>query len=77
MYTEKRSKKLKWSKFKCLTHHIRSEFGFQNLKSISIQNGTFRTNKSLKKMVFRRKDLNRKCRPRNGRKSKNGQNSRV
>ena len=28
-------------------------------------------------MVFVRKDLHRKCRPRNGRKGQNGQNSRV
>ena len=61
----------------CLSHHIRSEFGFQNIRSIVIQNGTFRRNKVTKKMVFGRKDLHRKCRPGNGRKSQNGQNSRV
>ena len=77
MLTDKWAKKLKWIKFTCLTHHIRSEFGFQNLRSIVIQNGTFRINKSMKKMVFGRKDLHLKCRPRNWRKSQKGQNSRV
>ena len=77
METGKWAKKSKWSKFTCLTHHIRSEFGFQNLRSIVIQNGTFRRNMVTKKIVFGRMDLHRKCRPGNGRKSQNGQNSRV
>ena len=77
MKTEKKAKKSKWSKFTCLTHHIRSEVGFQNLRSIAIQNRTFRRNKAMKKIVFGRKDLHRKWRPRKGQKSQNGQNSRV
>ena len=80
MKTEKRtkkSKKSKWSKFTCLTHHIRSEAGFQNLRSIVIKNGTFRRNKASKKFIFGSKDLHRKCIPRKGRKSQNGQNRRV
>ena len=72
-----RRKKSKWSKFTCLTHHIRSEFGFQNHRTIFIQNGTFKGNKALKKMIFKRIDQHRKCRPRNGRKSQDSQNSRV
>ena len=64
-------------KFTCLTHQIRSEFRFRNLKSIANENGTFGTNKVTKKMVFGRKDLQRKCRPRKGGKSQNGQNLRV
>ena len=75
--TEKRVKKSKWSKFTCLTHHIRSEDGFQNLRSIVIQNRTFKRNKAFKKMVFWHKDLHRKWRPRKGQKSQNGRNSRV
>ena len=77
METEKRAKKSKLSKFTCLTHHIRSEVGFQNLRSIVIQNGIFRRNMATKKMIFWRKDLYRKCKPENGRKSQNGQNSLV
>ena len=69
--------KSKWLKFTSLTHHIRSEFGFQNLRSIVIQNETFRRNKVTKKMVLWRKDLHRKWRLGNGGKSQNGQNSRV
>ena len=61
MCTEKWAKNSNWSKFTCFTHHIHSEFGFQNLRSIVIQNGTFRINKAMKKMVFRRKDRHRKC----------------
>ena len=52
-------------------------YGFQNLRLIVIRNGTFRRKKVTKKMVFGRKDLHRKCRLGNGRKSQNGQNSRV
>ena len=74
---EKWAKNSKWSKFTSLTHHIRPEFGFRYLTSIVIQNGTVRKNKTIKKMIFGRKDLLRKCSPRNGRKSQNGQNSRV
>ena len=60
MKTEKRAKKSKWSKFTGLTHHIRSEAGFQNLRSIVIESRTFKRNKAMKKMVFGRKDLHRK-----------------
>ena len=63
------AKKSKWSKFTCLTHHIRSEVGFENLRSIVIQNRTFKGNKAMKKMVFGRKDLHWKWRPRKGQKS--------
>ena len=69
--------KVKMVKINVLTHHIRSKFGFQNLRSIVIQNGIFRRKKATKKMVFGRKDLHRKCRPGNGQKSQNGKNSRV
>ena len=60
MKTEKRAKKLKWSKFTCLTNHIRLEVGLQNLRSIINQNVTFRGKKAMKKMVLGRKDLHRK-----------------
>ena len=73
----KRSKTIIWSKITSLTHHIRSECGFRNLRLIAIQNKTFRRKKVTKKILVWCKNLQMKRKLQNGRKRECGKKGRV